>query len=813
MKTLCCLMQHLLFLLSCFLSLSLSQTHLPKHYCLDDQRSPLLQLQTHLYSDFTFSSKFELWDLHSDCCSWEGVSCDSLGHVIGLDLSYKNLFGSFHSIFDLHHLRRLNLAGNNFNTTMLSYGFGKLQNLTHLNLSSSCFHGQIPVELSNLTRLVSLDLSYQDDCYRRNDAFDYYYLKLDKPNLKTLIKNMKFLTELYLDGVDISSESSKWCETTSLALSNLQVLSLSWCGLEGPLCTSHSTLPFLSKFVLDHNPITYLPSNFLENSSRLVSLSLKDCNLSGHFPTEILLLPKVQSIDISYNEGLEGQLPEFPSNNALRSLRLYHTNFSGKLPKSIGNLKFLTDLTLVDCNFFGSIPSSIANLSHLVNLDLSDNHFSGSIPSSLFTLSSLRVLYLGENHLVGKIDEFPNASTSVIEKLLDSSGNVRTQANVVYCKSENRVADVLTKAVSSSTAHLQAVKHVVLNPTACTWLAMVESDDVGGNCSTSVRGGDDFASQIFSNKRINGVTSTQSRQPEGPQANTCHYQTDVVDKYYEPFVNSSPAVPDVQEDAQHVENVRVNTVTASGPDTTTTSGSRMNASSDLFTSAPVHVVPGLDKQTDNLVQSGQTSTDQAVSAQECDGSASFEQAGLIQENSGNVNTDQLELPPAIEVLNDERCAQTSSGNANSDHLELSPAVEDQNDERCAQTNSGNANFDYLELSPAIEVQNDERCAQTNSGQGAGHLELPSLIEAQNNERCAHAEYVDPISTRQHGASVEECDVTSMEISSEIQPDKQSTFLGSNAQPLDQEESRSARLDPANYLVSATSASSQRQLTV
>ncbi|XP_052484393.1 receptor-like protein 35 [Gossypium raimondii] len=112
-----------------------------------------------------------------------------------------------------------------------------------------------------------------------------------------------------------------------------------------------------------------------------------------------------------------GQLPEFPANNALQSLSLYDTNFSGKLPESIGNLKFLTNLELSYCNFFGPIPSSIANLSHLVNLDLSSNKLSGSIHSSLFTLPSLRILYLGENQLVGKIDEFPNVSSSLIQEL------------------------------------------------------------------------------------------------------------------------------------------------------------------------------------------------------------------------------------------------------------------------------------------------------------------------------------------------------------------------------------------------------------
>ncbi|MFQ6654190.1 hypothetical protein Gotur_025277, partial [Gossypium turneri] len=195
------------------------------------------------------------------------------------------------------------------------------------------------------------------------------------------------------------------------------VLSLSSCGLKGPLCSSLSRLSFLSKLILDWNPISYLPLNFLEISSRLVSLSLRNCNLSGHFPTEILSSPKIQSIQISGNDFLNGQLPEFPANNALQSLLLSYTNFSGKLPQSIGNLKFLTDLDLYDCNFFGPILSSIANLSYLVNLDLRSNKLSGSIHSSLFTLPSLKILYLEENQLVGKIDKFPNASSSLIQEL------------------------------------------------------------------------------------------------------------------------------------------------------------------------------------------------------------------------------------------------------------------------------------------------------------------------------------------------------------------------------------------------------------
>ncbi|XP_022721743.1 receptor-like protein 12 [Durio zibethinus] len=423
-----------LFLFSCSVSLVLSFS--PPHtdlqnQCLDDQKSALLQLHHDLYyaPNFTFTSKAELWDPNTDCCSWKGITCDALGHVIGLDLSYKNLSGSFHSIFNLHYLQRLNLAGNNFNTTLFQYEFDRFPNLTHLNLSNSCFLGQIPVGISYLTRLVSLDLSHQDFCYQRynqilhpyNYFFDYYPLpfdlqqplKLENPNFKTLIQNLRPLTELYLDSVNISTQSTKWCETTSVVLPNLHVLSLLNCGLTGPFCSSLSRLPFLSKLFLDGNSISYLPPNFLEISSRLVSLSLVDCNLSGHFPTKILMFPKIESIDISINYALGGQLPEFPSNNALRILTISSTNFSGKLPESIGNLKFLTNLNLLGSNFYGQIPSSIANLTNLVELDLSYNNFSGFIPA--FHRSG--ALDLSENQLIGEIGEFPNASSSLIEAL------------------------------------------------------------------------------------------------------------------------------------------------------------------------------------------------------------------------------------------------------------------------------------------------------------------------------------------------------------------------------------------------------------
>ncbi|KAJ4952363.1 hypothetical protein NE237_029195 [Protea cynaroides] len=113
-----------LFKGSCFLS-SPSAPQLCPH----DERSALLQLkQKHHHvslPDFHLNS----WKTNSDCCFWEGITCDgTIGHVVALDLFNKSFQGSIHSnssLFHLHHLRMLNLSWNDLNYFAPS-GFGIL---------------------------------------------------------------------------------------------------------------------------------------------------------------------------------------------------------------------------------------------------------------------------------------------------------------------------------------------------------------------------------------------------------------------------------------------------------------------------------------------------------------------------------------------------------------------------------------------------------------------------------------------------------------------------------------------------------------
>ena len=83
------------------------------------------------------------WKKDKDCCSWDGVKCDDTTLLVsGLDLSCSWLSSSIpsnSSLFLLYHLRSLNLAGNNFNYSLISFEFGSYKMLTPLNLSYSFF--------------------------------------------------------------------------------------------------------------------------------------------------------------------------------------------------------------------------------------------------------------------------------------------------------------------------------------------------------------------------------------------------------------------------------------------------------------------------------------------------------------------------------------------------------------------------------------------------------------------------------------------------------------------------------------------------
>ncbi|KAK9229609.1 hypothetical protein WN944_022572 [Citrus x changshan-huyou] len=436
--------------------------------CQSDQQSLLLQMKNSfiLSKDSITSTKLSQWSSHhsSDCCDWNGVDCDEAGHVIGLDLSREPIIGGLENatgLFSLQYLRSLNLGFTLFSGIQIPSRLANLTNLTYLNLSQSGFIQDIPIEISSLTRLVTLDLSAEP-----SGGFSL----LEISNLSLFLQNLTELRELHLDNVDLFASGTDWCKALSF-LPNLQVLSLSRCELSGPINQYLANLRSLSVIRLPNNYGLSSPvPEFLANFSHLTALDLGDCQLQGKFPEKILQVPTLETLDLSDNPSLQGSLPYFPKNSSLRNLILFGTGFSGTLPNSIGNYENLANVDISSCNFTGPIPTSMANLTRLFHLDFSSNHFSGPIPSlglsrnlsyldlssndltgrilftpweqllnikyvhlnynslsgsiprSLFLLPTLEMLLLSNNQFENQLPEFSNESSSVMN-FLDLSGN------------------------------------------------------------------------------------------------------------------------------------------------------------------------------------------------------------------------------------------------------------------------------------------------------------------------------------------------------------------------------------------------------
>ncbi|KAJ0587681.1 putative leucine-rich repeat-containing, plant-type, leucine-rich repeat domain superfamily [Helianthus annuus] len=393
----------MLILVLCLLQSALanmfSSLSLPDEYSLLFQFKENISINNSASFDSHAYPKVSSWNLNrsdgaGNCCLWDGVECKS-GNVIGLDLSNSFLYGpisSNNSLFNLIHLRTLNLADNDFCSSQIPSKIGRVSLLANLNLSRSLFSREIPKQISQLRNLASLDLT---------------------GNGSTLI-------------VNIDSE----LPTSIGNLTRLNILKLSNCGLAGTLHASVGNLTRLTVLDLGNN---YFSGPIPSGIFNLQTLQLLDvhCNykLTGHIPefhgsipASIWNLTHLKVLDLGFSSftgtlhasvsnmtqltfldlsGIEftGSLPSLERFSNLAYLSLSGSSFDRwKLPDWFGKLKKITYLNLEDVNLYGEIPSSFFNLTRVGTLVLSRNQLIGQLPSSLLNLQNLESFYLDGNN-------------------------------------------------------------------------------------------------------------------------------------------------------------------------------------------------------------------------------------------------------------------------------------------------------------------------------------------------------------------------------------------------------------------------------
>ncbi|XP_021805862.1 receptor like protein 30-like [Prunus avium] len=382
----------------------------------------------------------------SNCCSWDGVECDEdFGHVVGLDLRSSCLYGSINSsntLFRLVHLQRLDLSDNHFNFSHIPSRFGDdLSSLTYLNLSNSFFSGQIPSEISKLSKLSTLDLSFNG-------------WKLTMANMRSLVQNLTAIKQLHLNYVKMYST----VPDILVNASSLTSLQLRYCGLNGEFPVGIFHLPNLE--VLDVSSNSNLTGYFpnFNRSNAFKKLNVGGTNFSGMLPVSMGNLHSLNLLDINnchfyplvpsslgnltqLNSLYMTRFFDVPNNNStgqlvseyslswiasltnLHRLNLAATKFRGKFPSFVANLTQLSILHLSVNEITGQIPSWLMNLTQLTTLYLWGNNLQGAIPRSLFQLKNLEVLDLSSNSLSGQV-EFDQFSQLKNLKLLRLSYNM-----------------------------------------------------------------------------------------------------------------------------------------------------------------------------------------------------------------------------------------------------------------------------------------------------------------------------------------------------------------------------------------------------
>lgn len=285
----------------------------PASSCTEEDRSSLLRFLAGLSHDGGLAAS---WRPDVDCChAWEGVVCDDEGTVTEVSLQSRGLHGS---------ISLSSLAG--------------LTSLTRLNLSHNALSGSLPPELMYSASLVVLDVSFNS-------------LDGVLPPLPMLMTGLKHPLQL-------------------------QVLNISTNNLHGEIPESIGQLKKLEVIRLSNN------------------------NMSGNLPSSLGNCTRLTTIDLKMN-SFSGDLGsvDFSSLHNLRALDLLHNDFSGVIPESIYSCNNLTALRLSSNQIHGEIPSKIGDLKYLSFLSITENSFS-DIAKTLHAFKSSRnltTLFIGEN--------------------------------------------------------------------------------------------------------------------------------------------------------------------------------------------------------------------------------------------------------------------------------------------------------------------------------------------------------------------------------------------------------------------------------
>ncbi|KAI3787243.1 hypothetical protein L1987_41585 [Smallanthus sonchifolius] len=415
----------------------------------------------------------------SNCCDWDGITCDSTGkdnvlighlhnsnpsNLVYLDVSLNYLSGNlpdfFHNFPNLTyfaaHSNNLNggiplsllnsrsisslILRNNSFSGSIELNCSAMVNLVLLDLVDNKFTGSIPNNLPSCPSLKTIDLGGNNLTGQIPESFKGFnslcYLLLSMCNLNNLsgslqiLQNCPNLTTLVLSQ---SFDSEEMPSDANLQFKRLKTLMIPNCKLTGMIPVWLNGLTKLQILDLSWNELTGRIPHFLGHLQSLVYLDLSNNYLNGEIPKSLTQLPDLQFHDNPLELSLE--FPVFMrrgmNGNVLRysygtrfppTLDLSNNFLTGPIWPEFGNLTNLHVLNLKYNELSGTIPSNLANLTSIETLDLSHNDLTGEIPLSLVRLGMLSKFSVAYNNLTGIIPSGGQFSTFSVSSFEGNPG-------------------------------------------------------------------------------------------------------------------------------------------------------------------------------------------------------------------------------------------------------------------------------------------------------------------------------------------------------------------------------------------------------
>ncbi|XVF43420.1 hypothetical protein PTKIN_Ptkin02bG0038800 [Pterospermum kingtungense] len=311
------------------------------------------------------TTKLEGWTTTSstDCCDWEGITCDppTYGRVIKLELSMIRLSGKLSdSLAGLDHLKTLNLSH---------------------NFLKDC----LPLSLFHMPNLQLFDLSY-------NQLFGPIPQSINLPSIQVF--------EISSNSLNASLPSHICVNSTRIG-----VLGMADNNFSGNITPGLGACSSLEQLFLGMNGLTGRITEDIFQLQNLNLLGLQQNNFCGKLSPGIANLSNLVRLDISSN-NFSGEIPDvFSQLQNFRYLVAHSNQFSGRIPSSLSNSPTISLLNLRNNSLEGSIELNCSAMVALNSLDLATNKFTGPLPNNLPLCRQLKIVNLARNNFSGQIAE------------------------------------------------------------------------------------------------------------------------------------------------------------------------------------------------------------------------------------------------------------------------------------------------------------------------------------------------------------------------------------------------------------------------